>query len=108
MIVIWIYLPKFRDPGDRDSDLVIKITRIKDTRDPDRKLIWTLEDKGCVKKSLSLCIFLCTLYIVRQGSSDSFYIVTYDIKWVTTSWKYSIRRHRTKFRSDISILYEET
>ena len=50
MIVIWIYLPKFRDPGDRDSDLVIKITRIKDTRDPDRKLIWTLEDKGCVKK----------------------------------------------------------
>ena len=27
-------------------------------------------------------------YTVCPGSSYSFYIITYYIKWVTTSWKY--------------------
>ena len=32
-----------------------------------------------------------TLYItVCPGSSDTFYVVTYYIKWVTTSWTYSM------------------
>ena len=29
------------------------------------------------------------LYTVCPGSNDPFYIVTHDIKWVTTSWTYS-------------------
>ena len=29
-------------------------------------------------------------YTVCPGSSDPFYIVTYYIKWVTTSWTYFI------------------
>ena len=29
------------------------------------------------------------IYMVCPGSSDPFYIVTYFIKWVTTSWTYS-------------------
>ena len=28
-------------------------------------------------------------YTICLGSSDPFYIVTYYIKWVTTSWTYS-------------------
>ena len=31
---------------------------------------------------------------VCSGSSDQFYIVTYYIKWVTTSWTYSMRAIR--------------
>ena len=31
-----------------------------------------------------------TGYTVCLGSSDPFYIVTFYIKWVTTSWTYSI------------------
>ena len=30
------------------------------------------------------------MFTVCPGSSDLFYIVTYYIKWVTTSWTYSI------------------
>ena len=33
----------------------------------------------------------CIEYTVYTGSSDPFYIVTYYIKWVTTSWTYSTR-----------------
>ena len=29
-------------------------------------------------------------YTVCPRSSDLFYVVTYNIKWVTTSWTYSI------------------
>ena len=27
------------------------------------------------------------------GSSDPFYIVTYYIKWVTTSWTFTVKKH---------------
>ena len=31
-------------------------------------------------------------FTVCQRSSDPFYVVTYYIKWVTTSWTYSIEQ----------------
>ena len=34
--------------------------------------------------------FFPKIYTVCPRSSDPFYVVTYCIKWVTTSWKYSI------------------
>ena len=34
-------------------------------------------------------------YTVCPGSSDPFYIVTYYIKWVTTSWTYSITAYKS-------------
>ena len=33
---------------------------------------------------------------VCPGSSDPFYVVTYYIKWVTTSWTYSISKWHGK------------
>ena len=44
-------------------------------------------------------IWMCVLHIIENkknigtvcpGGNDSFYIVSYYIKWVTTSWTYSI------------------
>ena len=32
-----------------------------------------------------------TQYTVCPGSSDPFYVVTYNIKWVTTSWTHSMQ-----------------
>ena len=33
------------------------------------------------------------LYTVCPKSSDPFYMISYYIKWVTTSWTYSMRHH---------------
>ena len=35
-------------------------------------------------------VFMCLLFTVCPSSSDPFYIVSYYIKWVTTSWTHSI------------------
>ena len=40
-----------------------------------------------LKSRLILCIF--AQYTVCPRSTDPFYIVTYYIEWVTTSWTYS-------------------
>ena len=43
----------------------------------------------------SVCYFniqQCKIHTVCPRSSDQFYIVSYDIKWITTSWTYSIWR----------------
>ena len=37
------------------------------------------------------------LYTVCPGSSDLLYLVSYYIKWVTTSWTYSITQDGTKY-----------
>ena len=39
-----------------------------------------------------IIIFSCDFNTVCPGSSDPFYIVSYYIKWVTTSWTHSIYR----------------
>ena len=36
------------------------------------------------------------VYTVFPGSSDPFYIVSYYIKWVTTSWTYSKINYKTE------------
>ena len=43
---------------------------------------------------------------VCPGSSDPFYIVTYYIKWVTTSWTYCIMR-RCDFFAEISEFFQD-
>ena len=43
------------------------------------------------------------IHTVCPGRSDPFYIVTYYIKWVTTSWTYSIVR-----KGDISVAISTT
>ena len=45
-----------------------------------------LLDSACESKVM-------ILYTVCPGSSDPFYVVTYYIKWVTTSWTYSMQYH---------------
>ena len=37
-----------------------------------------------------ITIHIINLYTVCPGSSDPFYIVTYYINWVTTSWTHGI------------------
>ena len=40
---------------------------------------------------------------VCTRSSDPFYVVFYYIKWVTTTWTYSISRQKSQYKCDISI-----
>ena len=54
------------------------------------------------RMSLKACsIFNCILlghivHTMSPGSSDLLYIVSYYMKWVTTSWTHSIFRHHKK------------
>ena len=41
------------------------------------------------------------LYTVCPGSSDPFYVVTYYIKWVTSSWTQGIKNHYFRLKSRI-------
>ena len=43
------------------------------------------------------------VYCVSKRSSDPFYLVTYYIKWVTTSWTYSIRSKEQGYIFFISV-----
>ena len=51
-------------------------------------LAWWMEPRDCLSLKCRWLLF-CNLvsYSVCPRSSDPFYIVTYYIKWVTTSWK---------------------
>ena len=43
-----------------------------------------------IQKLLKIAPHTERKYTVCPGSSDPFYIVTYQIKWVTTSWTHSM------------------
>ena len=43
----------------------------------------------CQASPVHICKYLCLVYTICPGSSDPFYIVSYYIRWVTTSWTHS-------------------
>ena len=52
-----------------------------------RKCIFNIEIVYMYKKEITLSVRKSTTVCLR--SSDSFYMVSYYIRWVTTSWTYS-------------------
>ena len=48
-----------------------------------------------LRETKKICIGLIEVYTVCPRSSDPLYIVSYYIKWVTTSWTHSINFFRT-------------
>ena len=49
--------------------------------------------------------YISTFYIstVCPGSSDLFYIVSYYIKWVTTSWTHSVMKENLDFKGILTL-----
>ena len=56
---------------------------------------------ACNIKVISVRIILPFWYTICPVSSDPFYIVTYYIKWVTTSWIHGITKGPSPIKPDI-------